>query len=99
MLPFGRTDRPANRVILQAWRPLVGVIKENTSGGCKGGWRRGEIEANLVVGFSTRGLDNVDWGIRRFGSERPVGTKNRISCHPDGGFKAIGEITLSRAIA
>ena len=98
MFPFGRADRPVNGIIIQSWGPLVGVVKENTSGGCKGGCRRGEIEANLV-GFCTGGLGNVDWGFRRFGSKGPVGTKNRISSHPDGGFKAIGEIALSRAIA
>ena len=98
MFPFGRADRPVDGIVIQSWWSFVGVIKENASGGCKGGCRRGELEANLV-GLSTGGLGNVDWGFRRFGSERPVGTKNRISSHPNGGFKTIGEITLGRAIA
>ena len=51
------------------------------------------------MGFSAGGLGNVDWGFRGFGSKGPVGTKNRISSHPDRGFKTIGEITLSRPIA
>ena len=99
MLPFGRADGPVDGIIFQAWGPLVGMIKEHTSGGCKGGGRRGELEANLVGERSTGGLDNVDWWFRRFGSEGPMGTKNRISSRPDGGFKAIGEITLGRAVA